>query len=198
MRKKQRATSGFTIIEVMIVLAIAGLIMLIVFLAVPALQRSARNTERKHDAGTLAASLSQFIGNHNGQMPNSLRTDPNTPTQADIGNSSNLNSYETSSFIYYNVSNDVVWGSDAGPDTTGYGVVTSGTPVTTPTTPSIISLTNNKTTYQAINTETISVIMGESCNDSNTAAGPLISNTVAIFYVLETGSGPGTMKCLEI
>ncbi|MDQ3065292.1 MAG: prepilin-type N-terminal cleavage/methylation domain-containing protein, partial [bacterium] len=31
---------GFTIIEVLIVLAIAGLIMLIVFLAVPALQRN--------------------------------------------------------------------------------------------------------------------------------------------------------------
>ena len=40
--KKHR--SGFTIIEIMIVLAIAGLIMLIVFLAVPALQRASRNT----------------------------------------------------------------------------------------------------------------------------------------------------------
>jgi prepilin-type N-terminal cleavage/methylation domain-containing protein len=39
-----RYRTGFTIIEVMIVLAIAGLILLIVFLAVPALEREARNT----------------------------------------------------------------------------------------------------------------------------------------------------------
>jgi prepilin-type N-terminal cleavage/methylation domain-containing protein len=38
---------GFTIIEVMIVLAIAGTILLIVFLAIPALQRSERNHNRK-------------------------------------------------------------------------------------------------------------------------------------------------------
>jgi prepilin-type N-terminal cleavage/methylation domain-containing protein len=47
---------GFTIIEIMIVLAIAGLILLIVFLAVPSLERSARNTERKHDAEFIATS----------------------------------------------------------------------------------------------------------------------------------------------
>jgi prepilin-type N-terminal cleavage/methylation domain-containing protein len=35
---------GFTIIEVVLVLAIAGLIFLIVFLALPALQRSQRDT----------------------------------------------------------------------------------------------------------------------------------------------------------
>jgi prepilin-type N-terminal cleavage/methylation domain-containing protein len=40
---KQKREAGFTIIEVLIVLAIAALILLIVFLAVPALQRNARN-----------------------------------------------------------------------------------------------------------------------------------------------------------
>jgi prepilin-type N-terminal cleavage/methylation domain-containing protein len=38
-KKLSKKEKGFTIIEVMIVLAIAGLIMLVVFLAVPALQR---------------------------------------------------------------------------------------------------------------------------------------------------------------
>jgi prepilin-type N-terminal cleavage/methylation domain-containing protein len=37
---KQKRQQGFTIIEVLIVLAIAALILLIVFLAVPALQRN--------------------------------------------------------------------------------------------------------------------------------------------------------------
>jgi prepilin-type N-terminal cleavage/methylation domain-containing protein len=41
-----KKADGFTIIEVMIVLAIAGLIMLVVFLAVPSLQRNSRNEPR--------------------------------------------------------------------------------------------------------------------------------------------------------
>ena len=40
---------GFTIIEVVLVLAIAGLIFLMVFIALPALQRSQRNTQREDD-----------------------------------------------------------------------------------------------------------------------------------------------------
>lgn len=66
LRKK---TEGFTIIEVLIVLAIAGLIMLIVFLAVPALQRNSRNTQRKNQAGTYASAVSEWMTNNNGKVP---------------------------------------------------------------------------------------------------------------------------------
>ena len=38
---------GFTIIEIVLVLAIAGLIFLMIFVALPALQRSQRDTQRK-------------------------------------------------------------------------------------------------------------------------------------------------------
>ncbi len=62
---------GFTIIEVMIVLAIAGLIMLIVFLAVPALQRNARNTQRKADVSQVLALVHEYKGNHGNKLPNS-------------------------------------------------------------------------------------------------------------------------------
>jgi prepilin-type N-terminal cleavage/methylation domain-containing protein len=67
--KNLKREDGFTIIEVLIVLAIAGLIMLIVFLAVPALQRNARNTSRKSDASSLASALSEYINNNDGQLP---------------------------------------------------------------------------------------------------------------------------------
>jgi prepilin-type N-terminal cleavage/methylation domain-containing protein len=66
---KNRKQEGFTIIEVLIVLAIAGLIMLIVFLAVPALQRNSRNTQRQADASKIAAALGQCMSNKNGQVP---------------------------------------------------------------------------------------------------------------------------------
>lgn len=61
---------GFTIIEVMIVLAIAGLIMLVVFLAVPALQRNSRNTQRQNDAARMAAAVNECVINNNGRVAN--------------------------------------------------------------------------------------------------------------------------------
>jgi prepilin-type N-terminal cleavage/methylation domain-containing protein len=68
-RKEQK---GFTIIEVLIVLAIAGLIMLIVFLAVPALQRNSRNTQAKNAASSILGAVSEFQNNNNGAMPTTV------------------------------------------------------------------------------------------------------------------------------
>jgi prepilin-type N-terminal cleavage/methylation domain-containing protein len=62
----KRNQSGFTIIEVMIVLAIAGVIMLALFLAVPALQRNSRNNQRSSDAALIAASVNECLNNRNG------------------------------------------------------------------------------------------------------------------------------------
>ena len=61
--------NGFTIIEVMIVRAVASLIMLIVFLAVPALQRNSRNTQRRSDASHLAGLVNEYAANHAGTLP---------------------------------------------------------------------------------------------------------------------------------
>lgn len=63
---------GFTIIEVLIVLAIAGLIMLIVFMAVPALQRNSRNTQIRNSAAAVLGGVSEFVSNNNGQLPTNI------------------------------------------------------------------------------------------------------------------------------
>lgn len=60
---------GFTIIEVVLVLAIAGLIFLVVFLALPQLQRSRRDTQRRNDAGRVLAALENYSSNQNGNYP---------------------------------------------------------------------------------------------------------------------------------
>lgn len=60
---------GFTIIEVVLVLAIAGLIFLMVFLALPALQRSQRDTQRKNDASRLRAAVTDYSSNNRGALP---------------------------------------------------------------------------------------------------------------------------------
>ena len=66
---KKSDNKGFTIIEVMIVLAIAGLIILIVLLAVPALQRNARNTAIKNDVSAIAGGISTFESDNDGAVP---------------------------------------------------------------------------------------------------------------------------------
>jgi prepilin-type N-terminal cleavage/methylation domain-containing protein len=67
--KLGKKEKGFTIIEVLIVLAIAGLIILIVFLAVPALQRNSRNTQRKNDVSALMGAVQEHINNNSGKLP---------------------------------------------------------------------------------------------------------------------------------
>jgi prepilin-type N-terminal cleavage/methylation domain-containing protein len=107
--RKSGNQKGFTIIEVMIVLAIAGLIMLIVFLAVPALQRNARNTQRRQDVGRVGAAVQEVLNNNNGQMASVTAAN----VQAAVG----------TNLAYYTVTNVTV---AAGP-----AAVTNGTTVDT-------------------------------------------------------------------
>ncbi|MBC7512042.1 type II secretion system protein [Candidatus Saccharibacteria bacterium] len=60
---------GFTIIEVVLVLAIAGLIFLMVFIALPALQRNQRDTARKSDVSNIAAAVTAYSSNNRGAFP---------------------------------------------------------------------------------------------------------------------------------
>ena len=70
---------GFTIIEVVLVLAIAGLIFLMVFVALPALQRSQRDTARRNDLARVDTSLVQYQTNNQGTNNGSnLPVDSNT------------------------------------------------------------------------------------------------------------------------
>lgn len=65
----QRKEKGFTIIEVVLVLAIAGLIFMMVFIALPALQRSQRDTSRKNDMGRLITQISNYTSANRGVLP---------------------------------------------------------------------------------------------------------------------------------
>lgn len=60
---------GFTIIEVVLVLAIAALIFLMIFIALPALQRGQRDTQRKDDVSRLASQVTNFQSSNNGSVP---------------------------------------------------------------------------------------------------------------------------------
>ncbi|MEO5690623.1 MAG: type II secretion system protein [Candidatus Saccharimonadales bacterium] len=62
-------TKGFTIIEVVLVLAIAGLIFLMVFIALPTLQRNQRDTQRRDDLARIKAQVNQYQANSKGAVP---------------------------------------------------------------------------------------------------------------------------------
>lgn len=68
-KKNDSDLGGFTIIEVVLVLAIAGLIFLMVFIALPALQRAQRDTQRRDDLARVSEAITQYQTNNNGRLP---------------------------------------------------------------------------------------------------------------------------------
>jgi len=60
---------GFTLIEIVLVLAIAGLLLVIVFLAVSGAQKSRRDSQRKGDLSRLGAQLESYASNNAGAYP---------------------------------------------------------------------------------------------------------------------------------
>jgi prepilin-type N-terminal cleavage/methylation domain-containing protein len=65
MKRMSGHQRGFTIIEILVVIAIGGIILLIVFGAVPAMNRNQRNYERKHAVEYVASQLDSYY-NANG------------------------------------------------------------------------------------------------------------------------------------
>jgi len=86
----QQKTKGFTIIEVVLVLAIAGLIFLMVFIALPALQRSQRDSARKSELSTVLAAITTYQSNNRGEAPKAdpafgKYLDSKTPDEITLG-----------------------------------------------------------------------------------------------------------------
>jgi prepilin-type N-terminal cleavage/methylation domain-containing protein len=108
---KTKDQKGFTIIEVLIVLAIAGLILLIVFLAVPALQRNSRNTQRKTDIGRIGSAATTVIANSNGNVATGLTR---ANLVAEVGNNLSIYDFSVAANLVVNVEAS---GGKAGPVT---------------------------------------------------------------------------------
>ena len=112
MAKKNNIKSkrGFTIIEVVLVLAIAGLIFLMVFIALPALQRSQRNTQRRDDYSMLVTAVNSYMASNNGKLENlfkkgSSTVNPNKTLDParwinSTGEDPNGNPYEITAYSY--------------------------------------------------------------------------------------------------
>lgn len=68
-KQSTQKRNGFTIIEVVLVLAIAGIIFLMVFVALPSLQRTQRDTQRKNNLSLIEVQLGQYITSNRGAIP---------------------------------------------------------------------------------------------------------------------------------
>lgn len=65
----QEKQKGFTIIEILIVLAVAGLVLSLILLVLPSLQRSGRNNQRKQDVQLILGGISNYSLNNSGAFP---------------------------------------------------------------------------------------------------------------------------------
>ena len=79
--RTRKHKKGFTIIEIVLVLAIAGLIFAMVFVAIPALQRNERNAQRKRDMSRIMSAVIEYQKHNGGKNP-FLPIDENTSTKA--------------------------------------------------------------------------------------------------------------------
>lgn len=66
---KEQNKKGFTIIEVVMVLAIGGLIFAVVLAAFPRVQKARRDSQRKNDLSALAGELEFFQSSNRGRYP---------------------------------------------------------------------------------------------------------------------------------
>lgn len=69
MKQKKLNRKGFTLIEVVLVLAIGGLIFLLAFLAFQQTSRNRRDTQRRADASRVIAELQNYSSDNSGSYP---------------------------------------------------------------------------------------------------------------------------------
>jgi prepilin-type N-terminal cleavage/methylation domain-containing protein len=66
---KKTNKKGFTLIEVVLVLAIGGLIFLLAFIAFRNASVNRRDTQRRNDVNRIVSEIANYAGDHNGSIP---------------------------------------------------------------------------------------------------------------------------------
>ena len=98
-KENNNPKQGFTIIEVVLVLAIAGLIFLMVFIALPALQRSQRDTQRRDDMARVSTAINQYQSNNSGQLPKIENDNNGAGVDITTGSGASASTSKASNFV---------------------------------------------------------------------------------------------------
>ena len=99
MTQSSKTPKGFTIIETVFVIAMAGLIFGLFYGAIPALFRNSHNGQRKQDVSAVLSSVSHYQISHSGLFPVSVAVD----WVNQINKYTNLSHYDVSSVILHAV-----------------------------------------------------------------------------------------------
>ena len=180
-----KAKEGFTIIEVVLVLAIAGLIFLMVFIALPALQRSQRDTQRRDDMARFISQLAQYQTNNNRRVPGSATANALTDWQKTL-----TNGKYTDGFIgnYLNAGGDTFDDPNGSPYQVGsVCVLSNDTTCNTTGSTSGAKKPNQALTWDADKNK-IYVYKNAKCDGENAKFVKDSPNQIAIRYKLE-GAG---------
>ena len=186
-RLKITAEAGFTIIETLIVLAIAGLILLIVFEAIPAVERASRNSQRKQDVNIILAAVSQYELKDSGNFPQ-VCSGTRLFGASPLACIAQLRGYPNDNFLRFSQN-----------DLSNYTSANSTNPV------QIIEdyPQNSGKNYvlPASTTQTVVVYDFDKCDNNNTGGASSIgadySDAVALF-ALEEGNRTLTPQCQDI
>ena len=133
---------GFTIVETLIVLAIAATIIIVVLLAVPALQRNSRNTVVKTAANNILSGWAAEVANSNGATPTTT-AGAGTAGKITIGANSYTFASSVNTFVATATASSVAYGT-----TLSAAVVTPGAVVVLTT--GVCTTPNTVATTQAI------------------------------------------------
>jgi prepilin-type N-terminal cleavage/methylation domain-containing protein len=171
---KQR---GFTIIEVALVLAVAALIFLVVFLAVPALQRNQRDDARKRDVANVVQAVTNAVANANSGLVTGLAWKDGVKGTLTAGTTDKALLQDYLDPMSTNV--DYVY------------IATNGTSALTFSTTQDITSVASTSTIPGVNM--IVVYTGASC-DGNVKTKPASKRTAAVVIQVENG-GKGKYFC---
>lgn len=158
MSKQELKQKGFTIIEVVLVLAIAALIFLMVFIALPALQRNQRDAARKDVLGKVTSAVTTYQSNNRGQQP---------------ANGTALQGY--------------VDGTSAGSTKSDNGSYTASASDTLVDNNYIVTVKNGLTGVGNADTNVVQVITGAKCNSGGNAAVAGSTRNAAVLIKMENG-----------
>lgn len=152
-------------------MAIAALILLMVFLAVPALQRNNRNHARKSDIISLLAAIGEYKSNNDGQLPQ-ICSPASASGQVIWGASPAITAQANVSFY-----NQGCWSSGTPAPSGGtklYNVIEQG----------------DQGPLNGSSEDFAYVVMRAKCSPSNPGTATAGSQQqVAVLYEIETGSG---------
>lgn len=167
-QRKTKQTKGFTIIEVVLVLAIAGLIFLMVFIALPALQKSQRDSARKSEVGTVASAIQSYMSNNRNKLPSAA-----------------------------NIADYVGVGSEADTLESGSKIVVAQTKFVSGTEPKA-TFSDENAAGANVGENQIKVFYGSKCASSNSTSNTLEKGTTkqaAVVVALESGGSNGSIYC---